>query len=249
MPSVKLHANKYEQMIARRGRDVKWEQAVLCSCWNMDSGQPNYACKACGGKGYTYEPPIVERALVMSITANKEFEDMAGVFDVGDAVMTVPKRVFVEVVNPLNRSGVGTFVYQRDNAMFDIGMYDLVTLLDDEYKTSELLIRGTPMYGRPADTLLNKDVTKIITIRKSDPETGVVIKYTPGVDFTNTGNKIEWLGIHPNEPAEGETYSVTYKHRPVYTVLTTLPKPRHQDGQDLPRYVVLRYRSGGFEPK
>jgi hypothetical protein len=247
MPSVQIHATKFEQLIARRGRDVKWQQSILCSCWNMDSGQPQYDCRACGGKGYTYEEPIVERSLVMSITATKEFEDMAGVFDVGDAVMTVPKRVYKVHKNPGNTSGVETLTYDHECPMYDVGMYDLVTLLDDDYKTSELLVRNTPMYERPADTLLNPDIVEIITIRVSDPVTGLVTKFAPGVDFTNVGNKIEWLTA--NQPSEGQRYSVTYKHRPVFTVLINLPKPRHQDGQDLPRYVALRYRAGGFEPK
>jgi hypothetical protein len=245
MPTAKINATKFEQMIARRGRSVSWKQAILCSCWNMNSGQPNYACQACGGKGYTYETPVTEIALVMSITQNKEFDDSAGVFEIGDAVMTVPRRVFKELVNAKNTSGVQPIVYERENQMFDIGMYDLVTLLDDEYRTSELLIRNETMYGRPADTLLNEDVTEIITIRKSDPLTGTVTKYVKDTDFTNTGNHIDWIGV--SAPAAGETYSVTYKHRPVYTVTTNLPKPRYQDGQELPRYVALRYRAGGFD--
>ena len=246
MANTQLHASKYEQMIARRGRDVQWEQAILCSCWNMDSGQPNYQCRACGGKGYTYEEPVVERALVMSITANKEYDEVAGVFEVGDAIMTVPKNAY-KVVMPPGNTGVGSIVYDKENKMFDVGMFDLITLLDDEVKSSELLIRGEPIYGRPADTLLNPKVTRILTIRRSDPVTGVVTKYTPNEDFTFTGATINWLT--DNQPSEGQVYSVTYMHRPVYTVLTTLPKPRHQDGQDLPRFVALRYRAGGFEPK
>jgi hypothetical protein len=246
MPSVKLHVSKFETLIARRGRDVEWRQAILCSCWNMDSGQPNYHCQACRGKGYTYEDPVQERGLVMSITQNKDFDESAGVFDIGDAVMTVPKRVFKVVQHPLNTSGVETLLYDHDNYMFDIGMYDLVTLLDDEVKTSELLIRGTPIYTRPADELLNERVTKIITVRTHNPFTGEIVKYTEGTDFTLAENVIEWIG---NAPDEGQTYSVTYKHRPVYTVSATLPKPRHQDEQDLPRYVALKYRAGGVDVK
>lgn len=248
MASSQIHATKYEQMITRRGRKVRWQQSILCSCWNIHShsGQPNYQCQACGGKGYTYEDPIEEIALVMSITHNKEYNDSAGVFEIGDAVMTVPKHVFKEVIHPMNRSGIANLVYDRKNRMYDIGQYDLVTLLDDEYKTSELLIKGEMMYGRPADTLLNEDVTTIITIRKSNPLTGEIITYSKDEDFQIVGNRIEWLE-GGKSPSEGETYSVTYKHRPVFTVFTNLPKPRFQDGQELPRYVALRYRAGGIE--
>lgn len=247
MPLQRLHADKYEQLIARRGRDVKWQQASLCSCWNLDSGQPSYSCNACRGKGYTYETPVIERALVMSITQSKDFDESAGVFEVGDAVMTVPKRVFTAYFAPQNQSGVPTFVYDHDSPMFEIGMYDLVTLMDDEHRTSEVLIKGEAMYGRPADTVLNDEVTSIQSIRQSDPDTGTVTVFEPETDYIHTGGLIEWVA--GRGPLDGTQYSVTYKHRPVYTVLIPLPKPRHQDGQDLPRYVALRYRAGGFDRK
>lgn len=247
MPSVKIHVEKFEAMIARRGRPVKWEQSVLCTCWNLQSGQPNYYCNACGGKGYTYEPPVDEVGLVMSITQNKDFDESAGVFQIGDAVLTVPKRVFKVFAHPTNTSGVDTLIYERENAMFDIGMNDRITLMDDDFKTSELLKKGEDIDMRPADTLLNRDVVSIISIRSNNPETGEITKYEPEVDFTHDENRIVWL--LPSQPADGTQYSVTYTHRPVFTVLLNLPKPRYQDKQDLPRYVALRYRAGGFDPK
>jgi hypothetical protein len=127
-------------------------------------------------------------------------------------------------------------------------MYDLITVLDDDYKTSEVLIKGKAIYMRPADTLLNEEVLSIQHVRTVNPSTGEQVVYRLGKDFTNEGNVIRWKagGVAPQE---GEHYSVVYKHRPVFTVLTTLPKPRYQDGQLLPRYVALRYRAGGFEPK
>jgi len=243
MPEVKLHAEKFEVLIARRGRDVEWRQAVMCSCWNPLSGQPNYQCKVCKGKGYTYEDPIICRALVTSIVQNKEFQDMAGVFDVGDAIMTVPKRMWKRLPN-----GQWNMKEYEIVPMFYVGMYDLITLTDDEVRSSEVLVRNRPIYERPADTLLNEHVTGIHAVRHADPDTGVLTVYQRGVDFEVVGNRIDWLP-GGNAPADGEQYSVVYWHRPVYTVLTTLPKPRHQDGQDLPRYVALRYRAGGFEPK
>ena len=70
--------------------------------------------------------------------------------------------------------------------------------------------------------------------------------YRPGIDFEMAGNVVLWLedGLSPEV---GEQYSAAYYHRPTYVVTATLPKPRHQDGQDFPRYVALRYLSGGVE--
>lgn len=238
----KIDASKFEILIQRRGRDVRWEEAVICSCWNMDTQQPNYACNACGGFGYIHTDPITARGLVMSITQNKDFDETAGLFEIGDAVMTIPKRLPTALPN-------GNFNYRAMIAqpMFEIGMWDKVTLLDDEYKSSELLVKGVSLYGRPADTLVQDEPTRVKSIQTVDALTGTVTTYAPGTDFVLNGKVIDWQGV--NKPAEGATYSVVYFHRPVYTVTAVLPKPRHQDGQDLPRYVALRYKNGGLDRK
>lgn len=238
----RLHATKFEDLIRRRGRIVKWQEAIICSCWNLDSGQPQYGCQACKGLGYTYAQPIEDLALVMSVTHNKEFEESAGVFEVGDAIMTVGLRV--PEVHPVT-GNVITTVEGRKNPLFHVGMYDLITLTDDEYKTSEILIKDTPIYEREADTLINEDVVDVLSVSKSDPITGDITKYKLNEDFEVDGNKIKWVGV--NQPMSGEQYSVQYTHRPMFTVLTQLPTPRYQDGQDLPKKVVLRYRAGGFD--
>lgn len=246
MPEIKLHADKYEQMIARRGRRVKWREAVICSCWNMDSGQPAYECQACNGLGYVYEDPIEDLSLIMSVAYNKEFEEMAGVFEVGDAIMTVPRRV--PGINPTSGQVDMTMNTSHNNPLFDIGMNDLITLTDDVYKSSEILQKGVPMYGRPADTLINEDVVRVKSVRKNNSTTGDKTDYTEGVHYTLNGNKIDWI-VGAEQPMEGEQYSVVYEHRPMFTVFTNLPTPRYQDKQELPKKVVLRYRAGGFDKR
>lgn len=236
---AQLHASTYELMIFRRGRPVSWERAVLCSCWNMVSQQPYYQCAACGGFGYTFEASVEGKALVTGITESKAFQDMAGVFELGDMAMTIPKRI--PTANPKTGFMDKTMKTALPNPMFDLGANDRVTLLDDTIQTSEVLQRGTDIGGRPADTLLYEAVATIIAVRKSDTMTGTVTKYDRGVDFEMVGNRVNWLG--GNAPSEGENYSVTYSHHPVYVVLPiNLPKPRHQDSQDLPRYAALRFR-------
>jgi hypothetical protein len=248
MPSVKLHADKYEQMIARRGRVVRWREAIVCSCWNLDSGQPAYSCPACYGLGYTYEDPQEEKVLLMSIAHSKGYEEMAGLFEIGDAVLVVPKRVFEVIPNPTNTSGVETLRYTRDNPVFEVGQFDIITVLDDEYKTSEIIQKGIPMYGRLADTLINEDVTEVRKVRRTSLEEGKVYEYDKGVDFEVERNRIVWKE-DGNQPSEGEKYSVLYTHRPSFTVLTQLPEQRYQDGQDLPKKVVLRQRAWGLNNK
>lgn len=235
-----LNVIKDEDMIDRRGRPVKWEEAIICSCWKLDSGSPAYDCAACHGKGYVYQPPIESKALVTSITLNKNFEAMAGVFEVGDAVMTVAKRIPQRLPNGLMN---GKF---DENPLFNVNMHDRITLLDDEFRSSEVLVKDTPMDMRAADTLLNSNVTRVRSIQKYDPVSGGATLYTPGVDYNMVDNLVSWIS-GGSSPVPGEQYSVAYYHRPTYVVMTPLPKPRHQDGQDFPRYVALRYLAGGIE--
>lgn len=237
---AKLQAEQFEQLIGVHGRPVLWYEANICSC--IDNGQPMYECKACRGKGYVYEEAIPAKALVSSITLNKAYQDSAGLFEVGDAIMTVPRNT-VAATDIFSTQG------NQVNEMYHIGMNDKVVLADDEYKSSEVLIRGSAMYGRPADTLINEVVTYVRRVRQYSYSDGSFIEYREGTDYRVDKNRIDWLN-EPGavQPAQGTQYSVVYYHRPTYIVSATLPKPRHQDGQELPRYVVLKYLHGGIQP-
>lgn len=235
----KLHSEKFEELVALRGRKVNWSEAIICSCWNLTSGQPSYTCKACNSTGYIYKPPIVCQALLTSIAFNKDFNEFAGAFEVGDATLTVPKMV-PQIIN-----GRASSTEKDLNPMFRIGVFDLITVIDDDWKFSEVLIRNRATPKRPADTLLNFDITTIHSIQTSDQITGAVTYYNEGTDFTMSGNLVVWTP-GGNSPADGQQYGIVYGHRPTYTVLIQLPEPRHQDSQDLPKRVVLRFKSGGF---
>lgn len=240
MPSPKLHSGRYEDLILRRGRTVKWQEAINCSCSN--NGHPNYECAACKGMGNILTEAVTDRVLLVSVTHNQEFQEMAGIFEVGDAIMSV--GAYVPETNPdtglINKVSKG-----RPNPIFQVGDGDVITLTDDAYKTSEVLTKGVPLFAREADTLINEDVVEVRRVQSVDVVTGDITVYSKDTDFTVEGNKIVWQGV--NVPADGENYTVVYTHRPSFVVFTTLPTPRHQDGQDLPRKVALRYRAGGVD--
>lgn len=246
MAQNQLHAEKHEILLSSRGRIVEWREAMVCSCWNLDSGQPDYSCPACLGLGYIYADPVRDIVGLTSITHSNVVEDMAGLFEIGDAIMTVGRRVFKNIIKPPNRSGIGNWIYDHDNPIYDVGQFDLITLTDDVYKSSEILQKGVPIHGtgRPADTLINEDIVEIRKVRMTDVREGKVYEYEEGKDYVLDGNRIQWLD-GGNQPPEGAQYSVMYTHRPTFTVLTQLPMQRHQDGQDLPKRVVLRQRAWG----
>lgn len=236
MKGLKVRDTTFEDLIMRRGRPIRWREATICSCHHPTSGQPSYVCEACKGIGYIYQSPYEGIALVQSLVLNKTHETV-GLFELGDALMTVPRHYL-----PLLPNGKYDKKNQIPNPIFDIGMFDLITLLDDEYKSSELLVKGESVSGRTPDTLLNEDITRIKFVYKSDPMTGEVTAYLQNEDFKLVGNRIEWVG---NQPTDGETYSVTYYHLPTYIVHMELPRQRHQDKRDQPKRAVIRYRTVG----
>lgn len=241
MPAVTqtMHASSFEDMLFRRGRKVQWQEATICSCWNLETGQPLYNCQACYGLGYIYGTPISATALVTSITVEKAFDQSIGSFEYGDATLTVPKRF------PKKNPNTGLYSKRDfiDNPMYDLGLFDLITLTDDEIKFSEVLTRNRSINGRPPDTLSQSAVTRIKTVQKVNTTTGQITVYQPGIDYQLSGNTIQWLSA--NKPADGENYGVAYFHHPSYYVFTELPKPRYQDNQYMPRSVVIRLRMGG----
>lgn len=235
MPQVKLHAQKFEDMIARRGRGVYWERAMRCSCYNAYSGNPLPDCKACDGEGFVYDAPVYEDAiLVMSLVNNKEYTPI-GEYQMGDAIATIPfqKPTVVEGRTPPKQ--------YVDVPMYWIGEHDLVTLMTSEFVSTQALYKGAWFRGTAPDTLGTNYVTEIIRVTQSDSASGVVTTYTPDVDYKLTGNVIEWIA-GGQAPADQTFYTVMFKHNPTYTVYTDLPQPRDQDGQRLPRKVALRYK-------
>jgi hypothetical protein len=239
MSAPMLHEDNFNELIARRGRPTQWKEAVICTCWHIDSGQPDYNCEVCKGKGYIYSESIGAKALVTSLTFNKEWNEMSGAFEVGDGIMTIPAKIPAVVENNIVKEW-------KANPMYDIGENDHIILMDDTFKASEVLLKGRGMYGREADTLYNEIVTHVKYIWSYNNATKEIINYRETVDYTISENHIQWLDSELT-PADATPYSVVYFHRPMYVVIANLPKPRHQDGQDLPRYVAIRYLSGAIQ--
>lgn len=220
-------------MLYRRGRGVYWERAMKCSCYNEYSGNPNIACKACEGRGYIYDEPIYEDAVaVQGLVVSKNYTPI-GEYQMGDAVCTVPYKVPDKSQIPYS---------ERLVPMFWIGEFDRVTLMTSEFKYTDTVIRGTWFRQQPPDTLRHRHITDVIRVLQSDPDTGQVTIYEPGVDYELDGRTIKWLD-DGNSPAEETFYTVMYRYHPTYTVYTELPQARDQDGQHFPRKVILRLES------
>lgn len=111
-----LDAPLFDKAIEQKGYRMIWEQGMFCSCLSLDSGQPDYVCTACDGKGYIWITPQEVRALVTSISGNKD-QGKIGLDEIGTAYLTPPSK-------------------------YKMGYRDRFTFLDFTIKFSEV-IRGS----------------------------------------------------------------------------------------------------------
>lgn len=116
VPRADFKPEAFDTLIKQKGYKVTWQQGMFCSCYDSRSGQPDYNCPTCKGKGYIYFGDTVTRALVTSINGHKEQEHI-GLQDLGSAYLT-----------PLSTDEVGF----RDRFIFE----------DFTMKYSQLVKRG-----------------------------------------------------------------------------------------------------------
>jgi len=135
-PRADFKPELFDTLINQKGYKVIWEQGMFCSCYNQMSGQPDYNCPACRGKGYVYFDPKETRALVTSINGRKEQEKI-GLNDLGTAYLT-PKA--------------------SDN----VGFRDRFTFLDFTMKFSQLVVKDSP--GMP--DRMKYPIKDVISVRQ-----------------------------------------------------------------------------------
>lgn len=84
---VDFKQQDFDKAIQQHGARVLWERSVLCTCYDQYSGQPDYTCPYCEGKGYIYIAPKEIKALAYSQQGDKE-QIPIGLLDLGTSLMT-----------------------------------------------------------------------------------------------------------------------------------------------------------------
>lgn len=87
VPRADLRPSIFDSAIDHKGYRVIWEKGMFCSCYTPDSGQPDYNCRTCKGKGYKYFEPKEIKVLVTSINGSKQ-QDRPGLIELGTAYLT-----------------------------------------------------------------------------------------------------------------------------------------------------------------
>lgn len=164
-----LDSESFDILIRQKGYWAIWEQGLFCPCINQESGQPNYNCPMCKGRGYIYINPKKTKVLVTSISGRKE-QDRIGLNDQGTCYAT-----------PLSTD--------------DLGFRDRLTFLDFKVKYSELVTRseGTTDTANLSivDILMVRDLDRIyrrgIDFEVEEDKPNIVWKTNaiqPGTQYT-----------------------------------------------------------------
>lgn len=114
-PRATLKPEKFDKLLEDNGYRVIWEQGMFCSCIKTFSGQPDYLCPACQGKGYIYINATQTRMFFSSVGGTKH-QERIGLNDTGYAYVT-----------PMTKDMVG----HRDR----------ITFLDFTAKYSQVLLK------------------------------------------------------------------------------------------------------------
>jgi len=84
---IDLKPEEFDRAIFQKGARIIWEKAMLCSCIDEFSGQPDFNCTSCKGKSFVYFDPIETRAVVSGIGGDNQNIPI-GLIDVGTAYLT-----------------------------------------------------------------------------------------------------------------------------------------------------------------
>ena len=204
---MKLSPQKFNTWLNNIGQRFAWRRSYACPCVSPHSGAAQPGCQHCGGKGRIWDAPVEG---ISGIAGQKVQTSWAqfGVFEPGDVVLTLPS----------------------DSALYDMGRFDRVVMLDSTQPFSTLLTRGSGTTERLLEPI--KVIDRVFWI---DDSKQIV---DGGVPTITADGEPQWSS---GEPPQNKTYTITGRQHPEYFVWGEFPQDRaHHGGADLPRRVVLR---------
>ena len=190
---------------------VTYYMSALCACKSVNPGKANINCQVCHGFGWFYPfPAKTLRGLVSDVKMRKDLLAM-GIAEPGD------------------------LLFSPEPGTAHLSDYDLILLRWPQGVPSEgqVIIRGS---GATDEAYYRMDWVQ--GAWETNPTTGVVISYTPKVDFTWDGRTITWVG---RKPVTADPYSIQYSGSFEWIAFVS-PQPRIAFGQDLGQRVILRKR-------
>jgi hypothetical protein len=202
---MRLNPLAFNTFLAAIGQRMSWRKAYVCPCVNQSSGSPKPNCPTCKGKGRTWITAVEGMAGISGTKVQREWAQF-GQWESGDTVLTLPS----------------------DSALYAMGQFDRVTLLDGSEPFSLSLVRGNNDVLRQK----NESIERVFWLSLA----GVPVE--GGIPTVGAEGALTWA---TGAPPAGTQYSITGRCRPEYFCFADLPSARaHHSGAALPRKVVLR---------
>lgn len=194
---IDFQENEFDKAIIQHGAKVLWQRAILCPCLDETTGQPNYMCPSCRGKGFIYDDGTEIKALAYSQRGQKDDIDI-GLLDVGTSLMTT-------------------------RAQDRVGFRDRLTFLDMKTPFSEVRTFHFDEYNENADeekdigALLKYDCLELIRVISTSNSLGICADIT-NYTIVNPDNP-KRLIFEDGIIEDGDRFSVLSLIQPVYIVI------------------------------
>lgn len=91
---VDLYHDDYDLAIEQHGMKCIWERAVVCQCCTGQTGQADFSCPYCHGRGFRYLPGKEIRVLTTSFSSSTKLETL-GMREPGSAYATPTRDVIM----------------------------------------------------------------------------------------------------------------------------------------------------------
>lgn len=153
---IDFKPEEFDRAVFQRGARAIWEKSMLCSCIDVHSGQPDFGCTVCFGKGFVYFDPTEIRAIAQGIGGDNQNIPI-GLIDVGTSYLTVRS---MDRVNFRDRITFPDMVTTYSQVLTYSGDGEPVEL---KYTAKELLAVRVLEYELPPETYSLSDGGRSIT--------------------------------------------------------------------------------------
>lgn len=197
MPArVNLYEELYDDLINDRGHNAIWEQAAVCSCVSRDTGQPDFTCPICHGKGYRYLPG--KRIFVVVTSMSGKIE-----------------------LNTLETREPGV-AYVTPKANILMGYMDRLRFPDFSCKFSEVLKWDEGRDGRGVSPRTYRNIRDVVSLTDAEHEYEKGIDYHISADQYH----LVWDDQSSIDKLDSRNMSVLYLTTPSYLVVDLLHELR-----------------------
>lgn len=183
---------EFTDQINKLGYNIGIQIAILCPCYDLETGQPDPNCSFCDN-GYYYEPSYESKAIFSGIKQGKVFDESGAWISGMSYISTKPNIHLAYHDRIVNTDSAMVHTEHLQRIATETTKYDIIESYIDERKTIKLPVT-------------------IISI-----VAGAIKHWRHNSDFRINKGKLTWF---PGKgPAIDDRYSVRYYCNPVWIVL------------------------------